>query len=109
MSEKEKINKRIENGENFMTQLREHQKHNDEALQDLSKKIDMLIESDKDDIKAYITKEHHKFCYEKKWIDDFSLDCLERRYKHYEDEGGNSFIGGFMNELRALPKRPPHS
>ena len=109
MSEKEKMNKRIENGENFMTQLREHQKHNDEALQDLSKKINMLVESDKDDIKAYITKEHHKFCYDKGWVDDFSLDCLEKRFKHYADEGGNSFIGGFMQELRALPKRPPQS
>lgn len=109
MSEKEKINKRIEDGENFMTQLREHQKYNDEALQDLSKKIDTLVESDKDDIKAYITKEHHKFCYDKGWIDDFSLDCLEKRFKHYADEGGNSFIYGFMQELRALPKRPPQS
>lgn len=109
MSEKEKINKRIEDGENFMTQLREHQKHNDEALQDLSKKIDILVESDKDDIKAYITKEHHKFCYDKGWVDDFSLDCLEKRFKHYADEGGNSFICGFMQELRALPKRPPQS
>ena len=109
MSEKEKINKRIEDGENFMTQLREHQKHNDEALQDLSKKIDTLVESDRDDIKAYITKEHHKFCYDKGWIDDFSLDCLEKRFKHYADEGGNSFICGFMQELRALPKRPPQS
>lgn len=109
MSEKEKINKRIEDGENFMTQLREHQKHNDEALHNLSKKIDILVESDRDDIKAYITKEHHKFCYDKGWIDDFSLDCLEKRFKHYADEGGNSFIGGFMQELRALPKRPPQS
>lgn len=109
ISEKEKINKRIENGENFMTQLREHQKRNDEALQDLSKKIDILVESDRDDIKAYITKEHHKFCYDKGWIDDFSLDCLEKRFKHYADEGGNSFICGFMQELRALPKRPPQS
>lgn len=109
ISEKEKINKRIEDGENFMTQLRKHQKHNDEALQNLSKKIDTLVESDRDDIKAYITKEHHKFCYDKGWIDDFSLDCLEKRFKHYADEGGNSFICNFMQELRALPKRPPQS
>ena len=109
ISEKEKMNKRIENGEIFMNELREHQKQNDETLQDLSKKIDTLVESDRDDIKAYITKEHHKFCYDKGWIDDFSLDCLEKRFKHYADEGGNSFICGFMQELRALPKRPPQS
>ena len=109
ISEKERMNKRIENGEIFMNELREHQKQNDETLQGLSKKIDMLVESDRDDIKAYITKEHHKFCYDKGWIDDFSLDCLEKRFKHYADEGGNSFICGFMQELRALPKRPPQS
>ena len=109
ISEKEKMNKRIEDGENLTFQLREHQKRDDEALQDLSKKIDILIESDRDAIKTYITKEHHKFCYNKGWIDDFSLDCLEKRFKHYADEGGNSFICGFMQELRALPKRPPQS
>lgn len=109
ISEKERINKRIEDGENFMAQLRKHQKYNDETLKNLSKKIDTLVESDRDDIKAYITKEHHKFCYNKGWIDDFSLDCLEKRFKHYADEGGNSFICGFMQELRALPKRPPQS
>lgn len=109
ISEKEKINQRIEDGQIFMNQLREHQKINDETLQDLSKKIDMLVQSDRDDIKAYITKEHHKFCYDKGWIDDFSLDCLEKRFKHYADQGGNSFIGSFMQELRVLPKRPPQS
>lgn len=109
ISEKERMNKKIKDGEIFMNELREHQKQNDETLQGLSKKIDMLVESDRDDIKAYITKEHHKFCYDKGWIDDFSLDCLEKRFKHYADEGGNSFICSFMQELRALPKRPPQS
>lgn len=109
ISEKERVNKKIEDGEIFMNELREHQKINDETLKSLSKKIDVLVQSDKDDIKAYITKEHHKFCYDKGWIDDFSLDCLEKRFKHYADEGGNSFICGFMEELRALPKRPPQS
>ena len=37
------------------------------------------------------------------WIDDYSLDCIERRYKHYIDEGGNSFIGQLMIEIRKLP------
>lgn len=78
-------------------------------IKDLANKIDMLIKSDKDDIKAYITEKHHFFCYEKKWIDDHSLDCLERRNKHYKDEGGNSFIDGLMAEIRALPKQPPHN
>lgn len=69
-------------------------------------KIDMLIDSDKDDIKLSITEKHHYFCYEKGYIDDYSLDCLEKKYGHYCDEGGNSFIGDLMKDLRALPKKP---
>lgn len=79
--------------------------------QELIKKIDetkttisVLLASDKDDIKSWITEKHHYFCYEKKVIDDYSLDCIERRYKHYQDEGGNSYIGTLMNEIRSLPK-----
>ena len=90
-----------------MSILEKDQKKTDETLNILTKKIDMLINSDKDAIKSYITKEHHYFCYEVGWIDDFNMDCLERRYSHYADEGGNSFICGFMEQLRALPKHPP--
>ena len=69
--------------------------------------IEMLIESDKEDIKAFITLQHHKFVYEQEWIDDYSMECLEKRFAIYEREHGNSFVLGLMNELRALPKRPP--
>ena len=76
------------------------------TIQTLVDNVNLLIESDKDDIKAFITRQHHYFCYQKKWIDDYSLDCVERRYEHYEAEGGNSFIETLMDELRALPKQP---
>jgi hypothetical protein len=39
------------------------------------------------------------------YIDDYSLDCLERRFKHYQDEGGNSYIEDLMKDLRSLSKR----
>jgi hypothetical protein len=29
---------------------------------------------------------------------------MEKRYKHYISEHGNSFVGELMNEVRALPK-----
>ena len=77
------------------------------ALEDINKSIHLLISSDRDDIKAFITKEHHYFCYDKGWIDDYSLDCLEHRFQHYQEEEGNSFIEGLMKELRALPKTDP--
>lgn len=76
------------------------------VIEQLNKKVDVLTESDKDDIKSFLTKEHHYFCYQKGWIDDYSLECCLNRYKHYKDEGGNSFIEGFMKELQALPKKP---
>ena len=75
------------------------------ALVSLSKKVDILIQSDKDDIKAFITREHHYFCYQKGWIDDNSLDCIEKRYTHYQKEGGNSFIETLMEQIRELPKQ----
>lgn len=89
----------------LIQKLFDMQKKTDEDIKQLSSHIGLLMESDKDDIKAWITREHHYFCYTLGYIDDYSLDCIEKRYKHYQDEGGNSFIADLMKELRALPKR----
>ena len=88
-------------------QLSENQVKLIEDMKELTNKINMLIESDKADIKAYITEKHHYFVYEKKWIDVHSLDSLEKRFQHYEKEGGNSFVKGLMSEIRQLPKVAP--
>ena len=77
------------------------------SIAHLTEKVDTLIDSDRDDIKAFITREHHYFCYQKGWIDDYSLDCIERKFTHYIDQGGNSFIQGLMQEIRDLPKQDP--
>ena len=74
-------------------------------LKNLEQSIALLTESDKDDIKHAITKDHHYFCYKLKSIDDYSLDCIQKRYSHYKDEGGNSFIESLMQDLRALPRK----
>lgn len=108
LNKQQELEKRLQRGDEMMRTLQANQQMTDKVLQNLSAKIDMLVDSDKDAIKSYITKQHHYFCYQVGWIDDFSLDCLEKRYGHYADEGGNSFIEGFMEELRALPKQPPH-
>lgn len=76
------------------------------SIQSLSQKVDMLIKSDRNAIKAYITEKHHFYVYGQGWIDDYSLNCIEQRYQHYKDQGGNSFISGLMSQLRALPKQP---
>lgn len=106
-SEMNTIHKRLAKGNKNFEILSENQKIFEKALLDITEKINLLIESDKDDIKSYITKEHHTFCYDKEWIDDYSLDCIERRYSHYKEEGGNSFVKDLMEELRRLPKHPP--
>lgn len=80
------------------------QKTNEE-IHILKDNINLLTDSDRDDIKAWITQQHHYFCYKLGYIDDYNLDVIERRFKHYKDEGGNSFIEDFMLEIRALPKK----
>ena len=102
--EKKEQEHKIHQIEKAIQELKQSQKKQNEILQILSRKIGVLIDSDRDDIKAFITEKHHFYCYNQKWIDDFSMECLEKRYKHYEEEGGNSFIGGLMQELRKLPK-----
>lgn len=101
------IQKQIDEHQQQYNILKENQEALQQTLSDLMNKVDSLVESDKDDIKSFITERHHHFCYQEKWIDDYSLDCIERRYKHYKNEGGNSFIKDLMEELRALPKQPP--
>ena len=87
-----------------MTEFSNIQAQTIDEIQHLKENITNLTASDKDDIKAWITEKHHHFCYEIKYIDDYSLDCIEKRYAHYVDEGGNSFIGTLMEEIRNLPK-----
>lgn len=120
---KDRINKHLKNKETPEKQINELQEKNKEQDEKISQllnsqtelnkdvqriltQLDGLISSDKDAIKAYITKEHHYFCYQTGWIDDYNLDCIERRYKHYKDLGGNSFAAALMDELRSLPRQP---
>ena len=79
----------------------------DERFESLDARVDGLIQSDKHDIKQDIVKNYHYFVERQKWIDDYNLDSLELRYQDYKREGGNSYVGGLMKELRALPKHPP--
>lgn len=107
-SKMKKLVKRVDQPEKLKYDLKKQDKEIEDmknCIKQIMSKIDILIESDKDDIKAFITHEHHYFVYQKGWIDDYSLDCIERRYNHYINEKGNSFISGLMQEIRALPKQ----
>ena len=81
---KQKINKRDESlktdyeveqeNEERLDRLETNMNKLTENVNNMTDKIDLLISSDRDAIKALITKEHHHFCYDKGWIDDYSLD-----------------------------------
>lgn len=107
-NEKKEIQKSIESLTQSQQTMREEiefcQKQTKEAIGKIENSIDLLLASDRDDIKAWITQQHHYFCYQLGYIDDYNLDCIEKRYGHYEDEGGNSFVHDLMEEIRALPK-----
>ena len=105
--EKSQIQEHLKENYENIKQVSEQQQKLQSEINNITDKINLLLNSDRDDIKSFLTREHHYFCYEKKWIDDYSLDCCEKRYKHYAEEGGNSFIEGFMKDMRALPKQPP--
>lgn len=101
------LDEKIERNVQKIEEVSDKQEESKETLNKLINSVNTLIQSDKDSIKSYITKEHHYYCYRQKWIDDYTLDCIEKRYGHYKKEGGNSFIEDLMKELRELPKQPP--
>lgn len=100
---KEPIDKTYGEKEVHTKMLNTLESHN-QQIEKMSKAIDILIASDKDDIKSWITEKHHYFCYELDYIDDYNYQCIEARYKHYKEEDGNTFIDSFMEDIRALPK-----
>ena len=95
---------RFDVNSNDIQKILKHLEDSDKKMETLTKSVQMLIDSDKDDIKAWITEQHHYFCYKLKAIDDYRLDTVEKRYSHYVAEGGNSFIETLMEEIRRLPK-----
>lgn len=85
----------------------------DQLTETMNQKVDkiesqliQLTESDMHDIKGWIVEKHHLYV-KKGWVDDFTMDTLERRFSDYVAEDGNSYIAGLMTEIRALPHVPP--
>lgn len=99
--EQQDIEIRFDVENNQIQEVIEHQKVTDAKLDKITDSIQLLIQSDKDDIKSWITEKHHYFC-NLGYIDSYSLDTIEKRYSHYQQEGGNSFVESLMNEIRSL-------
>lgn len=73
-----------------------------EQLEKQQKTLDMLIASDRDDIKGWLVQQYHYFM-NLGSIDDFSKDIIEKRATHYFTEGGNSYIEDLLKQIRKLP------
>ena len=74
----------------------------------IENQLTRLTESDKHDIKGWIVEKHH-YLIKKGWVDDFTMDTLERRYSDYVAEDGNSYVERLMEDLRSLPHFPPEN
>lgn len=76
-----------------------------ERIGKIESQLELLTESDMHDIKGWIVDKHHHYV-KTGWIDDFTMDTIEKRYSDYVKENGNSYVKGLVNELRALPHFP---
>lgn len=75
-------------------------------MEKIEAQLEQLTKSDMHDIKSWIVEKHHSLMTQG-WVDDFTMDTLEKRYSDYVSEDGNSYVKGLMTELRALPHYPP--
>ena len=87
-----------------INEMIKNQEEQNKTISIISNQVNILLNSDKDDIKAWITEKHHYFCYKLGYIDDFNLDCIEKRFYHYKEEHGNSFVADLMEDIRRLPR-----
>ena len=83
----------------------EYIKKNQQTIEKLSKSMTLLIESDKDGIKAWIVSKYHQFKEHPEQLDDIEWDLLNRRFNHYKEQGGNSYIGDLMTIMEQIYKK----
>lgn len=103
--EKEEI---LEQLKDISAKIENHNQKFDEISQRIDKQqetLNTLIASDIEDIKSDIVKQYHYFM-GKQWIDDFSLDVVEKRFARYKEEGGNTYVENLVEKLRQLPNFP---
>ena len=104
---KGKIRKRVVgvvSEESSLEELSKSIKNLQQSLENTNQKVDILVASDRDDIKSWIVHEWRRFLVHPEELDEFEMDCLEKRYSHYKEEGGNTYIDTIMDDLRAIYK-----
>lgn len=94
----DKIREQEETLEQVIKNMQQQQKQ----LQSITDKIDALLVSDKDSIKSWIVMLYKQYKKDPSGLDSMQMDLLERRFSHYKQEGGNSYIDNLMQELREI-------
>lgn len=74
------------------------------VLSELSEKIDLLLDSDKESIKGFITSEYH-YWMKLGYIDIYSLKVIDERFEKYKKEKGNTFVADMVSELHKLDRQ----
>lgn len=97
----QQLNQRFEDGEDRITALEEEEADAEKRIAALEAKVDLLMESDQQAIKAWIKAQHDKWM-PKKYIDNYTLQLLDTRYAIYVKENGNSWAEDMVNDLRSL-------
>jgi len=77
-----------------------------DKIDDNTHQVSLLQDRMQDSTRAYIIDKYHYFKM-MGVIDIMSLEDLERRFMYYKEAGGDTFIDGLMEEIRALPDISP--
>ena len=100
--DKQSQENRFSNGEHRMDVLESNVAKLTTTSDQLADLLKLLVESDQQNIKAWMKDQHEKWM-ARGYIDNFSLDLMEKRYAIYKKEHGNSWALDIMTDIRALP------
>lgn len=100
----EKISKQLDEQDRKSANLQLMLEDQIKEISSLKSQIGTLTERTQDSTRAYLIDKHHYFCYQMGGIDDMALQDMERRFMYYKVAGGDTFIDGLMEEVRALPR-----
>lgn len=75
-------------------------------LNSMSNQLRILTESDRDDIKSWLVEKYNYYnAFPARKLSTHTMDTIEKRYSHYKEEGGNSYIDNtILPGLREMAK-----
>lgn len=71
-------------------------------IDSLAATVDLLVASDRDDIRSWIIEKYHYYKKYPEELDDYMMDCILKRYSHYKREGGNSYIDEVIDKIKNI-------